>query len=48
MSEWDLEHVTSSPNYAQSIGLAEILIQSIKKLLTKCKENNWHIYSSNA
>ncbi|XP_008181766.1 uncharacterized protein K02A2.6-like [Acyrthosiphon pisum] len=35
MHEWDIEHVTSSPNYAQSNGLAERSIQSIKKLLKK-------------
>jgi len=44
MYEWDIEHVTSSPNYDQSNGLAERSIQSIKKLLKKCKECKTEIY----
>ncbi|KAE9523865.1 hypothetical protein AGLY_015753 [Aphis glycines] len=42
MSEWDIELITSSPNYAQSNGLAEKSIQSIKKLLNKYKETLMH------
>ncbi|CAI6369661.1 unnamed protein product [Macrosiphum euphorbiae] len=40
MSEWDIEHITSSPHYYQSNGLAERSIQSIKKLLKKFKKSN--------
>jgi len=48
MPEWDIEHITSSPNYDQSNGLTEKSIQSIKKLLKKYKESKTDIYSSNA
>ena len=44
MSEWDIEHITSSPHYYQSNGLAERSIQSIKKLLKKIKESKTDIY----
>lgn len=37
MFDWGIEHVTSSPNYAQLNGLAERSIQIIKKLFKKCK-----------
>ena len=36
--EWDLSMVTSSPNYAQSNGLTERNMQTIKNLLRKAKE----------
>ena len=36
--EWDFSVVTSSPNYAQSNGLAERNVQTIKTLLKKAKE----------
>ena len=36
--EWDFSVVTSSPNYAQSNGLAERNVQTIKNLLKKAKE----------
>jgi len=44
MSEWNIAHITSSPNYAQSNSLAERSIQLIKKLLKKCKESKTDIY----
>ena len=44
--DWDIEHVTSSPNYPQSNGLAERSIQTIKKLFKKCKESNNDPYIS--
>ncbi|CAI6364555.1 unnamed protein product [Macrosiphum euphorbiae] len=44
MSEWDIEHITSSPHYYQSNGLAERSIQSIKKLLKKFKKVKLNIY----
>ena len=36
--EWDFSVTTSSPNYAQSNGLAERNVQTIKNLLKKAKE----------
>ena len=38
--EWDFSVVTSSPNYAQSNGLAERNVQTMKKLLKKAHEGN--------
>lgn len=46
MFDWDIEYVTSSPNYAQSNGLAERSIQTVKQLLKKCKEISGDPYIS--
>ena len=37
--EWGFKHVTSSPYYPQSNGLAERCVQTVKKLLKKAFEN---------
>ena len=37
--EWDIEHITPSPLYPQSNGLAEKSVQTAKKILTKAKED---------
>lgn len=46
MFDWDIKHLTSSPNYAQYNGLAERSIQTIKKMLKKSKENKSDPYIS--
>lgn len=37
-SDWEIEHVTSSPYFPRSNGLAERSIRTVKSLLKKCHE----------
>lgn len=37
---WDIEHVLISPKFPQANGFIERQIQTLKSLLTKCKESN--------
>ncbi|XP_055916267.1 uncharacterized protein LOC129949066 [Eupeodes corollae] len=41
---WGIDHVTSSPYFPRSNGLAERSVQTIKKLLKKCHETNSDLY----
>ncbi|XP_055842401.1 uncharacterized protein K02A2.6-like [Episyrphus balteatus] len=42
--DWKFDHTTSSPYYPKSNGLVERSIQTVKKLLTKCRETNTDPY----
>ena len=37
--EWNFAHITSSPYYAQSNGLAENAVKQAKQLLEKCRKD---------
>ena len=42
--DWDIRHITSSPAYPQSNGLAERVVRSDKELLEKCHRDKSHIF----
>ena len=43
---WDFKHITSSPYYAQSKGLAESAVKCAKQLLEKTKRDNSDLYQN--
>lgn len=44
--QWDFHHVTSSPHYPRSNGLAERGVRSAKQLLEKCARDGSDIYAA--
>ena len=38
--EWEFSHVTSSPGYAQSNGMVESAVKTVKRLIKKANEDN--------
>ena len=43
-TKWDITHTTSSPQYPQSNGLVERIIQTVKRTLKKAHHNNEDIH----
>ena len=43
ISEWDINHTTSSPHYPQSNGLAERTVGTVKHIIIKCIESKTDI-----
>ena len=44
MEEYHVNHITSSPHYPQSNGLAEKYVHIVKNLFHKAKEEGQHLY----
>ena len=44
--DWGISHTTTSPHYPQANGMAEKLVQIVKRLLNKAKQDNQDPYMS--
>lgn len=43
-NSWDIQHITSSPHYPKSNGLAERTIGTVKNIFKKCKDSGSDVY----
>ena len=43
-SDWDFEHVTSSPHHSKSNGLAESAVKAAKRLIRKCRKTGKSLF----
>ena len=44
-TDWEFEHVTSSPIYLQSNRKVEQAVKSAKRLMKRARKNNRHLFS---